>query len=175
MLTERLELRLPHEDDRTRFIELFCDDEFMEFSAGILLPEAAHRRFDEMLLRAEELPFAKQPVIERATGRIIGYSGVNWFDFEGGRRLEFGYRLVGGARGRGYGTEAGRAVLTTAAAAFRGEILAMIDPTNHASQNLARKLGFTFWKHAVVQGYLDGIYRLKVGPASVIEHGTGPA
>lgn len=42
---------------------------------------------------------------------------------------------------------------------FRGEILAIIDPANHASQNVARKLGFTFWKRAIVDGYLDNIYR----------------
>ena len=54
----------------------------------------------------EELTFAKQPVIERATGTIVGYAGVNWFDFEGERRLEFGWRLVPEARGKGYATEA---------------------------------------------------------------------
>ena len=32
----------------------------------------------------------------------------------------------------------------------------MIDPTNHASANVARKLGFAFWKKAVVDdGFLD--------------------
>ncbi len=40
----------------------------------------------------------------------------------------------------------------------RGTVLAMIDPTDHASQNVARKLGFTFWKQATVDGYLDNIY-----------------
>ena len=58
-------------------------------------------RFDEMLERAEDLPFAKQPVIERSSGEIVGYAGVNWFDFESRRRLEFGWRLVPEARGRG--------------------------------------------------------------------------
>jgi len=36
---------------------------------------------------------------------------VNWFDFEEQRRLEYGYRLVPEARGKGYATEAGRALL----------------------------------------------------------------
>lgn len=127
-----LEIRLPVEDDRDRFVELFCDDEFMIFSAGVLDPAAAHRRFDEMLIRAEELAFAKQPLIERATGVIVGYSGVNWFEFEGERRLEYGYRLIREARGRGYATEESRALLTSATDAYEGEILAMVDPTNIA-------------------------------------------
>jgi RimJ/RimL family protein N-acetyltransferase len=161
--TERLEVRLPVEADRARFVELFCDEEFMVFSGGVHTLESAHERFDEMLVRAAEIPFAKQPVIDRASGLILGYSGVNWFDFEGERRLEYGYRLVPDARGRGYATEAGRAVLNIAARTFEGEILAMIDPTNEPSKNVARKLGFTYWKDAVVDGWLDGIYRLHLG------------
>ena len=164
VLTARLEVHLPRESDRARFVELFCDEEFMIFSGGVHTPDSAHERFDEMLVRGEELTFAKQPVIERASGLILGYSGVNWFEFEGERRLEYGYRLIPGARGKGYATEAGRAVLDLAAETFQGEILAMIDPTNAASQNVARKLGFTYWKQAVVDGWLDNMYRLTVGP-----------
>jgi RimJ/RimL family protein N-acetyltransferase len=50
-----------------------------------------------------------------------------------------------------------------AAETFRGEVLAMIDPTNHPSRNVADKLGFMFWKEAVVEGWLDRIYRRPVG------------
>ena len=139
----------------------------MIFSSGVLTTSAAHERFDEMLIRGGQVPFAKQPVIERSTGLIVGYSGVNWFDFEGQRRLEFGYRLIPEARGLGFATEASQAVLGKAAETFRGEILAMVDPTNAASQNVCRKLGFAFWKQAIVDGYLDDIYRQRIGPARV--------
>jgi RimJ/RimL family protein N-acetyltransferase len=167
MLTPRLEIRLPEECDRARFVELFCDNEFMVFSGGVLDDAAAHRRFDEMLQRAAEIPFAKQPLIERTTSTIIGYAGVNWFDFEDERRLEFGWRLVPEARGKGYATEASREVLALADQSFRGEILAMIDPTNHPSARVASKLGFVFWKKAVVDGFLDDLYRIRVNPPSV--------
>ncbi len=146
-------------------MRLFCDERFMVFS-GVLDAEGANRRFDEMLQRASELPFAKQPVIERATGSIVGYSGVNFFEFEGQRRLEFGYRLVPDARGQGYATEAGLALLGLAEERFIGEIFAMIDPRNVQSQNVAHKLGFVFWKQAVVNGFLDNLYRMHVAGAS---------
>jgi RimJ/RimL family protein N-acetyltransferase len=163
MLTERLEVRTPEERDRTRFVELFCDEEFMVFSDGVHDEPSAQRRFDEMLVRAQELPFAKQPIIERSTGTLVGYSGVNWFEFEGQRRLEFGWRLVPEARGQGYATEAGRAVVALAGDSFHGEILAIIDPMNHASANVATKLGFSFWKQALVDDYLVDLSRLQVG------------
>jgi RimJ/RimL family protein N-acetyltransferase len=145
-------------------VQLFCDDDFMIFSAGVLSTVAAHARFDEMLQRGRELSFAKQPIIVRDTGTIIGYSGVNWFDFEGARRLEFGYRLAPEARGKGYATEASLALLAVAEKTYDGEILAMIDPWNTASQSVATKLGFEFWKQAVVNGFLDNLYRRDVGP-----------
>ena len=163
MLTERLELRLPEERDRERFVELFGDDDFMVFSGGALSSEPAHARFDRMLERAAEVPFAKQPIIERSSGVIVGYVGVDRFDFEGASRLEFGYRLVPAARGRGYATEAGCAVLDVAAGCFTGELIAMIDPRNAASSNVITKLGFTWWKRAIVDGFEDDIYRRPFG------------
>jgi RimJ/RimL family protein N-acetyltransferase len=111
MLTDRLEIRAPIEADRDRFVRLFCDPAFMVFSGGVHDSDGANRRFDEMMRLAQEVPFAKQPVVELASGEIVGYTGVAWFEFEGVPRLEYGYRLIPEARGRGYATEAGRALL----------------------------------------------------------------
>jgi RimJ/RimL family protein N-acetyltransferase len=38
----------------------------------------------------------------------------------------------------------------------------MIDPTNLASRNVAQKLGFTFWKQALVNGFVDDIHRITI-------------
>ncbi len=160
--TERLELRRPAEADRAIFVALFGDDDFMAFSGGALSAVDAAARFDVMLANAAEVPFAKQPIIERSTAQIIGYCGVDWFDFEGRRRLEFGWRLVPSARGVGYATEAATALLDLAAQSFDGEILAMIDPTNEPSKRVATKLGFEFWKLAEVHGFVDEIHLLQV-------------
>jgi RimJ/RimL family protein N-acetyltransferase len=159
MLTERLEVRPAVEADRARFVALFQDPAFMEFSDGAHDLRGAHGRFDELLSTVEEVPFAKQPVIERATDTIVGYSGVAWFTFEGERRLEYGYRLVPEARGRGYATEAGQALVSVAAETFDGELLAMIDPRNTASSRVITKLGFEYWKRAEINGFEDDLYR----------------
>ena len=50
-------------------------------------------------------------------------------------------------------------ILALAAETFRGELLAIIDPTNSASRNVIEKLGFAFWKQAAVKGYQDDLYR----------------
>jgi RimJ/RimL family protein N-acetyltransferase len=163
LLTPRLELRAPTEDDRSRFVELFCDDSFMVFAGGSLSAPAAHERFDRMLRNARWLSFAKQPVIERATGRIVGYSGVDWLEVHGEERLEFGWRLVAPARGLGYATEASRALLGRAAQSFEGELLAIIDPLNRASQRVATKLGFEPANGALLDGEFRDIYRIVIG------------
>jgi RimJ/RimL family protein N-acetyltransferase len=162
MLTARLEIRPPDEGDRERFVRLFCDCAFMVYSGGVLDLEAANRRFDQMLERAAEISFAKQPVIERSSGAIVGYSGVDRFKFEGESRLEYGYRLVPEARGQGYATEAGLAILAAAADTYQGEVLAFIDPSNHPSRNVLRKLGFEFWKNVTWEGGPTDFYRLDI-------------
>ena len=164
MLTERVEVRLPVEADRGRFVELFQDPRFMEFSDGVHDRASAGTRFDVMLDTAKRVPFAKQPIIERSSGEIVGYSGAAWCEFAGASRLEFGYRLVPSARGKGYATEAGIAVLTLAAESFCGELLAMIDPLNVASQGVIGKLGFEFWRNGEIDdGYEVRVYRRAFG------------
>ena len=165
--TPRLHIRPPVEADREWFVTRFCDPSFMVFSDDVLSRAEAHHRFDRMLAMAAELPFAKQPVIERSTGRVVGYSGVDRFELEGTQCLEYGWRLVPGARGKGYATEAGRALLGRAAEVFRGEIIAMIDPSNTPSRNVADKLGFAYWKRTLVGGHPTDILRTWIGPAPV--------
>lgn len=166
MSTGRLLVRPPVEADRDRFVELFCDEAFMVF-AGVLTEAQAQERFDHMVAVCREVPFGKQPVIERSSGTIVGYTGVDHIDLEGKSWLEWGYRLVPACRGLGYATEAARALLataseTTVSRTYGGELLAIIAPENLPSQNVCRKLGFTFWKQAPVYGDLRNLYTLAV-------------
>lgn len=73
--TDRLVIRSPLESDRSRFVELFTDSSFTLLS-GVRDVESANARFDQMLAWAGAIPYAKQPVIERETGTIVGYTGV---------------------------------------------------------------------------------------------------
>ena len=85
----------------------------------------------------------------RGTETIVGYAGVDWFDLDGRRELEFGYRLVPEAQWVvGYATEAGRALLDLARSTFRGTLYGLIEPTNTASSGVIAKLGFTLLEGA---------------------------
>lgn len=162
LTTERLLVRVPRESDRKRFVELFCDEEFMVY-AGVLTEDEADHRFDHMLAVCESIPFGKQPVVELSSGRVVGYTGVDHIDLEGRSWLEWGYRVVPERRGLGYATEASRALLAKAHETFVGELLAIIAPENRASQVVCHRLGFAFWKEALVEGDLRALYTLPVG------------
>ncbi|MGH9107820.1 MAG: GNAT family N-acetyltransferase [Acidimicrobiales bacterium] len=160
-VTERLEVRPPTEADRLRFVELFCDEDFMVFY-GVMSEVKANAWFDRMLALCARTTFAKQPIVERSTGVVIGYTGVDWIEFEERRWLEWGYRLTSEARGKGYATEASSALLDVAAREYKGEILGIIHPENLPSHNVIRKLGFDYWKQAPVEGELRDLYHLRV-------------
>lgn len=162
--TARLQVRPPREADRDRFVELFCDEDFMVFYPSVLTRQEASDRFDHMVAVCETVPFGKQAVVELSSGLVVGYTGVDYIDVEGRTWLEWGYRLVPQCRGLGYATEASRGLLAKAHRTYAGELLAIIAPENLASQNVCHKLGFTFWKQAPVEGDIRNLYTLPVGP-----------
>lgn len=150
LTTKRLELRFPTRADRPRFVALFQDPAFMVFADGGALDEpAASARFDRMLRRAESSPTSKRPIVERSTSSVVGYVGTDELDVDGVREAEFGYRLVPEARGRGYATEAGRALLQLVGPE---RLVVVIHVDNAASIRTSEKLGFRWWKWGDVGG-----------------------
>ncbi|PZF84989.1 GNAT family N-acetyltransferase [Jiangella anatolica] len=163
VITERLVVRPPQDADRSRFVELFGDADFMAFATDVLTEEQAHARFDHMAEVCRAIPFGKQPVVELASGRIVGYTGVDHIEVDGRAWLEWGYRLASDARGRGYATEASLALLAKARETYAGELLAIIDPANVASRHVIGKLGFTFWKQTPIDGDPCDLFTLTLG------------
>jgi ribosomal-protein-alanine N-acetyltransferase len=79
-------------------------------------------------------------VIERSSKTIIGHCGFNTLT-DG--RTEFLYAYDSSAWGKGYATEAGKAVLQYAKANLSlAELYALSYPQNKASINVLTKLGF---------------------------------
>ena len=146
--TDRLIIRAPIERDRQRFVELFTDEAFTVFSEGVHDVDSANTRFDRMVALAAVVPYAKQPLVERATGEIVGYTGVGTVVLDGVDRLEWGWRLAAEARGRGYATEATTALLAVADRIDDGEMLCLIAPANEPSHRVAEKVGFR-WRRRV--------------------------
>lgn len=152
--TDRLVIRAPIESDRQRFVELFTDADFTVVSDGVHDIESANTRFDRMLILAAVVPYAKQPIVERTTGTIIGYTGVGSVVLGGTDRLEWGWRLTPEARGLGYATEATTALLDVADTHDDGEMLCIIAADNSPSRRVADKVGFRLSRNVV---WSDGV------------------
>jgi [ribosomal protein S5]-alanine N-acetyltransferase len=87
--------------------------------------------------------FGQRLVVERATGLVVG--GIGLFGPPEGGQVEFGYGIVESRRGRGYATEAARA-LVQAALGLPGVtgVTAGVDPANAASVRVLEKAGLSF-------------------------------
>jgi RimJ/RimL family protein N-acetyltransferase len=87
--------------------------------------------------------FGQRLVVERDTGLVVG--GIGLFGAPEDGRVEFGYGIVESRRGRGYATEAARA-LVQAALGLPGvtEVTAGVDPANAASVRVLEKAGLSF-------------------------------
>ena len=90
--------------------------------------------------------FGQRLVVERATGLVVG--GIGLFGPPEDGRVEFGYGIVESRRGRGYATEAARALVEVALGLPHvTEVTAGVDPTNAASVRVLEKAGLTFRSH----------------------------
>lgn len=92
-------------------------------------------------------------VIERASGQLVGHIDFHpWF---GHATHEIGWAIAADRQGRGYATEAARAMIDFAFAALRcHRMIATCQPQNVASWRVMERLGMRREAH-----FLQGLYR----------------
>lgn len=82
-------------------------------------------------------------VIRKDTGRLIGYCGLTISEGESPDEPELAYELLQSAQGRGFATEAARAVVECARDAGYERLWASVWDWNVASRKVLAKLGFS--------------------------------
>jgi ribosomal-protein-alanine N-acetyltransferase len=81
-------------------------------------------------------------VERKGTADVIGYCGLIFHGTGSPDEPELAYELLRTAHGRGYATEAGRAVVIWASEAGYGRLWASVRDWNVASRRVLEKLGF---------------------------------
>jgi RimJ/RimL family protein N-acetyltransferase len=170
LTTPRLRLRPFRAGDFEAAHAVYCDPEVMRW-----VGHGAHRSPAETrsALRGYADALAVRgygfvAVVERSTGDLIGDAGLHPL---GGRGpdIEVGYTLARSAWGRGYGTEAARALVEYAFARLDApRVVAQVEPDNRASRHVLEKLGMTERATRIAHGrphLLYGVEREDYVPA----------
>ena len=138
LVTERLLIRPFEPADLDELHAVFSDPEVMRHSGGVYSRERTAEALRTNIEMHAEEGIAFWAVVERSTGRLLGDTGLGRL----GDEIEIGWTLRRDAWGKGYATEAGRAALRHGLGALGLDyVIATIEPGNHASVNVARKLG----------------------------------
>ncbi|MET7454356.1 GNAT family N-acetyltransferase [Streptomyces sp. NPDC005574] len=141
--TERLRLRplTTSDADADWWVRLHADDEVNQF-VGAYTRERAVKRLRDIAQQWDQRGHGLCAVELKATGEAIGRSGLHWWEqFD---ETEIGWTFARAHWGRGYATEAARAVLGWGFGTLGLPLItAMIAPGNSASIAVAGRLGFT--------------------------------
>ncbi len=145
--TEHLKLRRFEAEDAARLLDLHLDGEVRkwipnESYADLEEARGAIRDFSEWADR-KELPFVLAVELKE-TGELIGDAGIN--EVEGKEQeVEIGFVIGRGYRGKGYATEAARAMAEYAVSVFRTKALyGRVMKGNDASVRVLEKNGYRF-------------------------------
>jgi ribosomal-protein-alanine N-acetyltransferase len=140
--TERLDLRPLRSADLGTMVDLYADPVAMRWAGGATSDvEESARRLQRLIEHQEQHGFSLWAVTERESGIVVGDSGLIYYAFQG-PEVELGYRLKVPFWGKGYATEAARAVLAYGFDEIGLErIVAVTHPDNVDSQRVLEKIG----------------------------------
>ena len=145
--TDRLYLRSLEEPDIPVLASLWTEPEVTHFIGGPRVYDEVYTNLTEDLLITPEPVYDLWPTIEKSTNQIIGHCGIIDKEVDEVVEYDLTYVLFPSAWGKGYATEIATSLKDYA---FRTldlqRIVALIDPMNKASINVAHNVGMYFEK-----------------------------
>ncbi len=159
--TPRLLLRDTRAEDIPALIALWTDAEVTRYMGGPRRPAHLREAFEQTLAQGPDR-YDLYPVIEVASGTVVGHCGLLDKEIEGALEIELVYVLARPCWGRGYATEIARAI---AQDAFTRQglrrLVALIEPGNVASERVAAKVGMELEREVLRPGgHLMRLYAL---------------
>jgi RimJ/RimL family protein N-acetyltransferase len=155
--TERLTLRPWTEGDFDAMFAMHSDPE----NARWLYNEPRDEDDTRAHLARKAAAFAKPgdwlsaAVVVRETGEVVGDVSMEWVS-EADRTAEIGFIFRRSAQGKGYATEAARALLDWAFGAGFHRVVGRLEARNTASARVLEKLGMRLEAHLVENEWVKG-------------------
>lgn len=159
--TDRLVLRPLEPGDLDAFAEMWADPETANFVGGVRTREEVAEWHERRTRDYERQGYGVMTVLEKASGRVVGRCGLAHWEIEDEDELEVGYLIARSDWGRGYATEAARAVRDYALGELgRTRLIALIAHDNERSARVAEKLGMTHERDVLFHGSMHRLFTL---------------
>lgn len=158
LFTERLILRPITFEDKQAILDYRPDEEANKYQGWIPNTLEDIEEFIGKLSQKPNLPgsWFQMAIIEKESGELIGDLGIQFLQNDN-QQVELGYTLNKNYQGKGYATEALKAVINYLFIDLqKHRITASSDPNNMPSIRVLEKLGFRKEAHFVESYYQDG-------------------
>lgn len=156
--TARLRLRAHDGNDFTACSAMWADPAVVRFIGGKpSTPAQTWQRMLTYLGHWKAMSYGYWAIEEKSTGTFVGEIGFADFKRDIGPQMrnvpEIGFALVSDAHGKGYATEAVRAVLEWGDANLPSKrTVALVNEDNAASRHILEKAGYTVFDRAQFNG-----------------------
>lgn len=144
--TERLLARKPTPEDRALYHAHFTRPEIEAWLRPSPLPPFNAQLIDELVdgdqAHWQDHGFGPWVLVEKESGAFAGRGGLSWTAVEGRAEVELPWSIEPGFHGQGLATEAALAACDCARDLRLERVIALVLPTNLASQRVAEKAGF---------------------------------
>jgi RimJ/RimL family protein N-acetyltransferase len=151
--TQRLTMRQMTDDDIDDFAALLGDEDVMRYYPRPKTHGEAQGWIDWNQRLYREHGFGLWAVTLRSTGEFAGDCGLTPQRVDDTDEIEVGYHVRASLQGHGYATEAAGAARDFARDQLGlHRLIAIINPENTPSQNVARKIGLAPEKHSFMFG-----------------------
>lgn len=164
--TERLLLRPLKKSDADPLARIWSDPNVTRYMGGSRDFNEVCETFEADANSSSQTDFDLWPVVEKASGQVVGHCGLIDKEVEGEGEFELVYVFDTSVWGKGYATEAASAVRDYAFEQLGLQrIIALIDPENIASERVASKVGMQFEKETCrPSGKILRVYVVKADP-----------
>lgn len=143
--TKRLILRRTTEADVEPLVELWSDPKVTQYFGGPRDQQALRESFEQSAFSPFSDDYDLWPVVEKASGEVIGHSGLLDKEIEGKTEVELVYVIAPAYWGKGYATEIAEGLKEYAFSELGlDRLFALVEPTNKASERVALKIGMTY-------------------------------
>jgi ribosomal-protein-alanine N-acetyltransferase len=151
--TRRLILRYQAAADISALTNLWSDPEAMRYMGGPRDLDWLRTELEETAQNPQAELYDLWPVVEKATGRVIGHCGLLDKEVDGRPEIELVYVFAPAVWGQGYATEMATAIARWAHET-RGlsRLISLIEPENAASERVAVKIGMQMEKEVTRPG-----------------------